>query len=374
MNQGRSEGRAFRHFTKVVAFFAVLLIWWGAATTTKMAGMAFADWPLSLGSINPDGWLRHMVPFLEHSHRLLATWVGVLVLVLFGWVYVDSGKRAFELLGLVVALAIVFGVFVAAGAERVDVVRKNRLLLAGTVLAFLPTAWLVWSWRWRSWRLIEKLSALALLLVTIQAILGGLRVTEISNTFAVIHGCLAQVFFCLLILIVMAAGTKWGDNGLAGRSSLIRFARFSGIVLVAMTSLQLIVGASMRHFHRHGLADTGILKTRGEWIPPLDEPIVALMFFHKFTAVCLLVAALAMWLRCVRHRGDGDGRAVGHLAVVLGLLLCQALLGMTVIATEKDFWVTNFHVLNGLAILAVSFVFLVKAWRGRAAEPPFAKS
>ena len=31
--------------------------------------------------------------------------------------------------------------------------------------------------------------------------------------------------------------------------------------------------------------------------------------------------------------------------------------------TGKNFWVTNFHVLNGLAILAFSFAFAVKSCR-----------
>ena len=88
MEKERYSASFYRYSCAVLAV-AILLIWWGAATTTKQAGMAFADWPLSLGSINPDGWLRNLVPFLEHSHRLLASLVGVMVLILFSWAYLS---------------------------------------------------------------------------------------------------------------------------------------------------------------------------------------------------------------------------------------------------------------------------------------------
>ncbi len=60
----------------------------GGGDDHQQAGMVFADWPLSLGTVNPPGWLEHMIPFLEHSHRLLAKLVGNLVLALFAWSYV----------------------------------------------------------------------------------------------------------------------------------------------------------------------------------------------------------------------------------------------------------------------------------------------
>ena len=40
----------------------------GGAGHDRDAGIAFPDWPLSNGSINPEGWLRVWPMFLEHSH------------------------------------------------------------------------------------------------------------------------------------------------------------------------------------------------------------------------------------------------------------------------------------------------------------------
>mgnify|MGYP003676515003 CR=1 FL=1 len=346
---------AFHKFTRWVLFVAVLLIWWGAATTTKQAGMAFADWPLSLGSINPPGWLRYMVPFLEHSHRLLATVVGLMTLALFSWTYVRRTGRWWEVLILVIVLAIVFGTYISAGAEKESAESKQRHFYTAFVLSLIPIAWLAWSWWRRNWTPLEKLSGLALLMVTAQAIFGGLRVTEISNTFAVIHGCVAQGFFCVLLLISLMASPKWERirffNGKKGMQV------GAGFVLTLLVSLQLIFGASMRHFHRSGLADQGMLKTQGTWIPSFDEPIITVMFFHKLTAFLIFFAVVAA---CFLFRGLQAGR---YLRWLLALIFVQIGLGLSVIATGKHFWLTNFHVLSGLAILALSFTFLVKSIR-----------
>jgi len=362
----------------LVVFVAVLLVWWGAATTTKQAGMVFADWPLSLGTVNPPGWLEHMVPFLEHSHRLLAKLVGILVLALFAWAYVRTRQRALEVVGLVLLLAVVLGVFIAAGSERFDPVLKRRLLLTALGLSVLPIAWLAWSWRSRSWDLVQKLTALALLMVTTQAIFGGLRVTEISNAFAVVHGCFAQCFFCVLILIVMVSGERWQTGGFRGSPALMRRSRLAGGTLVVIVLMQLIFGASMRHFHRHALPDDDLLLTQGQWIPSFEDPMIALLFLHKFTAFALLLFVLGMFLRLAG--GAVAAPALSrlatprrHVGAILGLIGIQIALGLTVIGTNKSFWVTNVHVLNGLLILALAFVFAVRAIRGKSTEVALAK-
>lgn len=367
-----SGGWAFRRFARFVVFVAILLVWWGAATTTKQAGMVFADWPLSLGTVNPPGWLEHMIPFLEHSHRLLAKLVGLLVLALFAWSYVRSGKRALEVAGIVLLLAVVLGVFIAAGSERMDVLLKRRLLSVALALSLLPLAWLVWSWRARGWNLLQKLSALALLMVTAQAILGGMRVTEISNALAVAHGCFAQCFFCVLILIAMVSGEAWPRGGFWGDPGLRRRARTAGIVLVVIVLAQLVFGASMRHFHRHALPDDGLILTQGRWIPSFEDPMIAFLFLHKFTAFSLLLFVLGMVLRL---DGGRPNEALGrlstprrHASAILALIGVQIALGLTVIGTGKSFWVTNVHVLNGLILLALAFVFVVRALRSGTEE------
>jgi cytochrome c oxidase assembly protein subunit 15 len=57
--------------------WAVLVLQAGGFTTSIQAGMAFLDWPLSNGSLNPPGWLSEIDKFAEHSHRLAATGLGL---------------------------------------------------------------------------------------------------------------------------------------------------------------------------------------------------------------------------------------------------------------------------------------------------------
>jgi len=205
-------------------------------------------------------------------------------------------------------------------------------------------------------------------MVTTQAIFGGLRVTEISNAFAVVHGCFAQCFFCVLILIVMASGEDWPRCGFSVGPDLLRRAKIAGTALVGIVLMQLIFGASMRHFHRHALPDDDLLLTQGQWIPSFDDPMIAVLFLHKFTAFCLLLFVVGM---VIRLGGGGEGPPKSprrHAGIILAFIGVQIALGLTVIGTGKSFWVTNVHVLNGLLILALSFTFAVKALRGHSPQ------
>ncbi len=365
-----ARSTAFQRFSIAVVVCAVLLIWWGAATTTTDAGMAFHDWPLSLGSVNPEGWLSYAIPFWEHSHRLLATLVGVLVLVQFCWSYIRSGKQAIECVLITLLLGFVFSAYVKAGAERVDPEVKAALMDRAYLLSLLPLAWLIWGFFRQSWDFLVKCCALALIMVTTQAIFGGLRVTEISDALAVVHGCFGQLFFCLLVLIALSSRPSWAALGFTFSQRSKKWIRISSVILFGSVVMQLIWGASMRHHHRYGLADEGLLLTRGQLIPPLDDGIIALMFLHKSTGFLLGFFILGIFLLTRSFGQLGAGKPSRRLSQALLIMVAvQISLGLGVIASSKEFWVTNVHVLNGLGILAVSFVFAVRALRSKASAP-----
>lgn len=87
--------------------WTVLVLQAGGFTTSIRAGMAFLDWPLSNGSINPPGWLTEIDKFAEHSHRLAATGLGLLCLAIAAMHYLREPRRgirlaAYALVGLVV--------------------------------------------------------------------------------------------------------------------------------------------------------------------------------------------------------------------------------------------------------------------------------
>ncbi len=353
-------GKTWHRYSMAVVATTVLLIWWGAAVTTEQAGMVFADWPLSQGSVNPEGWLKHLPYFLEHGHRLIASVVGLLTLGLFATAFVRNKKSALELLLVVLTLTLMVELVRRAGAEKVLLDRKENLLWSALLVGAIVVAWLVGSWRYRQWSLTCRLSALALLLVVFQAVLGGIRVTEISDSYAVAHGCLAQGFFCLLIFISLASSPRWPDWRPELDGGVRKVVQVAAPLLCFAVFVQLILGALMRHHHRYGLADTGIFLTGGQWWPDFDasHEILLIMFLHKYWGFLVAVLGLgfAVWVQ--RQKGAGK-RTKRLVAATVFFLLAQIGLGVLVILTGKSFWLTNFHVLNGMLILALSFVLAI---------------
>jgi heme A synthase len=53
-------------------------------------------------------------------------------------------------------------------------------------------------------------------------------------------------------------------------------------------------------------------------------------------------------------------RPVASLLMIMPTI--QVALGVFVILTGKSFWVTNFHVLNGLALLALTSLLVATFW------------
>src|SRR4051794_28828178 len=93
MASASQSGRTAAH-KPALATFAVLgsawvfvLVMLGAFTSSIGAGMAFPDWPLSNGSLNPIGWLDNLAMFAEHSHRLSAGVMSIVTLVLAIWLW-----------------------------------------------------------------------------------------------------------------------------------------------------------------------------------------------------------------------------------------------------------------------------------------------
>ena len=188
------------------------------------------------------------------------------------------------------------------------------------------------------------------------------------QTFCYLWRCGHSVaFFCLLILIVMVAGKEWMKP--SPRLGMPR----ASIALVLIVYAQLIIAASMRHFHRHGLVDTGIITTQGALIPSFDDPVMTLMFLHKVMAVCILIFTIVLFVMVERSRREETPLGSRYVHLLGGTVAIQIILGISVIMTGKNFWVTNFHVLNGLAILAFSFAFAVKSRRG-GRQPELANS
>ena len=58
--------------------------------------------------------------------------------------------------------------------------------------------------------------AVAFVAVAVQGLLGGLRVTQLSNALGIFHGALAQLFFVLVAAIALFTSRWWQLPGGCG--------------------------------------------------------------------------------------------------------------------------------------------------------------
>jgi cytochrome c oxidase assembly protein subunit 15 len=323
MDSSASSSRT-SDYKPALAFFAAcagvwvfVLVTLGAFTTTIGAGMAFPDWPLSNGSLNPHGWLDNLAMFAEHSHRLSA--------------------------GLMSTVTIILA---------------------------------VWLWRTESRSWLRKLALYAVALVLVQAVVGGLRVlldhmevpmvdTSIGRLFAMLHACLAQFFACMLIAIAIACSRSW----IAGGTKVGQGVRQWGKVCCALLFLQLAIAAVMRHSFAGLAIPTFPFSTpEGGLLPATWNFRVDINFAHRVMAGVLTVALIGFAVKIYRDRASSAGLRWGAAAVV-ALLALQILLGAQIVWTQRSAAVTTLHVLNGALTLATTFWLTWLAHRNAIEEP-----
>src|SRR5882672_12413563 len=87
MNRTSTYQPGLAWFAALGSAWVFVLVALGAFTTSIGAGMAFPDWPLSNGSLNPTGWLDNLSYFAEHSHRLSAGVMSTVTIVLAIWLW-----------------------------------------------------------------------------------------------------------------------------------------------------------------------------------------------------------------------------------------------------------------------------------------------
>ena len=174
-----------------VISIAPLLLTGGAVTSTD-SGMAIRGWPGSDAAnmfLYPVSLMADPQRFLEHTHRLFGSLVGLTCITLFVYTLVAGRGR---------------GVKVAAG------------VLLATVI--------------------------------VQGVLGGLRVIENERTLALVHGVSAQLVLGLGVGLAVALGP--GFRGHAGPPLVSRRAAMTAAWLVGLMLIQLALGATYRHLRQ----------------------------------------------------------------------------------------------------------------------------
>ena len=297
-------------FAKFVSAATVLLIVAGGLVTSTGSGLAVPDWPTSYGWNMFTFPMKHMVGgiFYEHGHRLIASGVGFLTIILALWIWKIEKRRWMRVLG-----------FTALGAVCVQ-----GLLGGITVLYFLPT--------------------------------------PVSTA----HAGLAQLFFCLTIAIALFTSPRW--TGPKYEPVDDRTLRLVATTTTVCIYLQIIVGATMRHSDA-GLAIPDFPLVFGGFIPPEWTPQIAVHFAHRVGAL-IVTLAIAATAGHVWHHHPRRSELRKPALTLVCLVLAQATLGAFVIWSEKNVAINTAHVVVGALTLATSLVLTLRSHQmrfGRAA-------
>jgi cytochrome c oxidase assembly protein subunit 15 len=311
--------RLLHWYAIFVAASVLVLICSGGLVTSHGAGMAVPDWPNSFGYnmflFPVSHWVGGVL--FEHTHRLIASGVGLLTI----------------------------------GLCALTLVLEDR--------------------KWVKW-----LGAVALLAVIIQGILGGLRVTEHNQLLGLFHGCLAQLYFCLVSTIALVTSPFWGT--IEPGQSRFRRLRFWVVTVTAMVFVQLALGALMRHSHT-GLSIPDFPTAYGRIFPPLDDvsvarindyratkeaapPITAglilLQYVHRVWAVLIVAGIGSVGIAILRERALRlQVRFAGGLWVFL--VVTQFCLGAWTVWSNKAADVATAHVFFGALTLMTGFLLSI---------------
>jgi cytochrome c oxidase assembly protein subunit 15 len=298
---------AFRLFTRFLSAATLFLILAGALVTSTGAGLSVPDWPTSYG-YNMFTFPLHLMVggiVFEHGHRLVASTVGFLTIVLAAWLWWRDERR-----------------------------------------------WLRWF------------GVAALGVVILQGVLGGLTVLmKLPAPVSIGHAGLAQIFFCMMVAISVFSSKGWLDaHGLADDPRLRRLA----VLTVSIVYVQIILGATMRHTEA-GLAIPDFPLAFGRLLPPHWTEQIAIHFAHRVGAVAAtIMVAWTVGYVLTRH---GDNAWLTRPASLLALLvLVQVTLGAFVIWTGRDMYVNSLHVMVGALVLATALVLALRAHRARFAQ------
>ncbi len=301
-------------FAWVTVVAALFLICSGGMVTSKGVGLAVPDWPTTFGYnmflFPVSKWIGGI--FFEHTHRLIASAVGFLTIIL-----------------------------------------------------------ALWLWRSEDREWVRNLGVIAVAAVVLQGVLGGLRVTMLKNEIGIFHACLAQAFLGLLVVIAVVTTNFWRslENVVADPT------KFGPIKMIALATtiaiyVQLALGATMRHQHRD-LAILDFPTANGAWIPDTSVNALAkvnawrdaralsdvtafqiwLQMAHRFLAAIIAVAVIAFCFQVWKHASQIT--SLKRLSIWwLVLLFCQLALGAWTIWSNKAADIATAHVAMGAIMLS----------------------
>jgi cytochrome c oxidase assembly protein subunit 15 len=296
-------------FAKVLAGCTVLLVLAGSLVTSTGSGLSVPDWPTTYGwnmlMFPPSKWVGGIL--YEHSHRLIATTVGFLSIILAAWLWRAEPRR------------------------------------------------------WMKWLGVTALGA-----VVAQGILGGLTVLFfLPAPISTAHAGLAEIFLCLIVSIALFTSPQWVDrDGWEGDATADSDDRLRALATTTtgLIYVQILLGATMRHTGA-GLAIPDFPLMFGHLLPTHWDPQIAIHFSHRVGALVVVLSVLATSTYVWSH-GRERLELRRPAALLVALVAVQATLGALTVLSRRDILINSLHVVCGALVLTTSLVLTLRSWRG----------
>lgn len=296
-------------FAALVAAATTLLIFVGGMVTSTGSGLAVPDWP------NTYGWFMFTFPmkywvggiFYEHVHRVVASAVGFLILVL---------------------------------------------------------AFYLWRAEPRAW--VRRLGFIALGAVVVQGLLGGITVLFLlPKPVSIGHAGLAQLVLCLTMTIALVTSPGWlrGYANAHGAPADDRILQRMALATVTAIYLQILVGATMRHLGA-GLAIPDFPWAFGRLVPPHWDTGIAIHFAHRVGGAIVASLVLATAGHVFYHHRAWRA-LVRPAALLVALVSVQITLGALTVLSGRQPVINSLHVATGASVLATCLVLTLRAYRVR---------
>ena len=368
--QADRSPRWLNRFIWFTAAATLLLICSGGMVTSKGAGLAVPDWPTTFGYnmflFPVSKWVGGIL--FEHTHRLLASTVGCLTLILAEWIWIGETKGAARWIGSIAML----------GGMAVLGVRTRPVQISIGLIAFCVAAISAIIFYRRSelrWLAVTALGA-----VILQGVLGGMRVTLLKDQIGVFHACLAQAFLGLLVFIGIVRTNLWRSSPAKFDPAWRRFATLAAVTTVLIYG-QMALGATMRHEHKD-LAILDFPTANHSWWPDTSAAALAQINQWRDARGLSDVTAFQIWLQMAHRFGallvaifvlltvrrlSGISAQVSVLRTLsilwIALLLTQVTLGAWTIWSNKAADIATTHVAVGATMLSLGVCFAALGFR-----------
>ncbi|WP_298967288.1 COX15/CtaA family protein [uncultured Methylobacterium sp.] len=328
--------RAVKIWLYTLAALVVAMAAVGGATRLTGSGLSITEWKPVTGAIPPlsaEAWAQEFAKYrATPQYQLLNEGMS-----LSDFQFIYAWEWGHRLLGRVIGFAF-----------------------------FVPFLWFWWRGR------IDRRLALGLLGL---GLLGGLQgavgwimvasglqpgMTAVAPVKLAIHLTLASAIYAGLIWLAAGLGRDRSGSALPGRLKAVALA------LVPLVLLQIALGGLVAGskagltYNTWPLMDGAVVPPASTlfagtpWIENFFDNVALVQFNHRLVAYALLAAALLHWLDA-RRAAPGD-RAGRRAAGILGLVVVQALVGITTLLLAVPLWAGLLHQVTAMLVLGMAVV------------------